>query len=200
MERPDRVTIPRCIGCGGMRDYESCETTCSERKLEIVSAGEYDELTAAATARRVRIDAFVEVLGKLVGGDPEPQEWQIAYDALRESARSALRRFGAEARDAAAEVPAPAESSVVWRCPECGGLDAPQECIGVCIWRPSEWVNVSLYEAERLRAELDRELERSLLGLVSRLAFLRPRHGEWERNWRALQLEAQVTSASAAGC
>ncbi len=180
-----------------MRVYETCATTCSERKLEIVSAGEYDELIAQASARATRIDAFLQVLRELEGRDPQPDSWQTAYEGARASARSVLRRFGAEARDAAAEMPG-AESLIVWRCPECGGLDSPQECIGVCIWRPSEWVNLTLYEPQRSRSELDRDLERVLVGLLSRLAFVTPRGGEWERNWRALQAEAESVTDRAA--
>jgi len=181
-----------------MRVYETCETTCTDCKLEIVSAGEYDELTAAATARRARIDAFFEVSAELDRDNPDSDGWQTAYEATRESARSALRQFGGEARDAAADMPVPAESLIVWRCPECGGLDSPQECIGICIWRPSEWVNVSLYRAQRSQAELERGIERSLLGLLSKLTFVRPHEGEWERNWRALQAEARLISDRAA--
>jgi hypothetical protein len=180
-----------------MRVYETCETTCSERKLEIVSAGEHDELTALGVTRRARIEALSEVVEELQRGAPDHGEWQRAYGSLQQSARSVLRRCAAEAR-AAQRLPEDAESVIVWRCPQCGGLDAPQECIGVCIWRPSEWVNVNLYEAELSRAQLDFELERSLLGLVARLAFVAPREGEWERCWRAFESEARLAGAVAA--
>jgi hypothetical protein len=33
-----------------MRQYESCEEACRERRLELVNGGDYDELTAAAAA------------------------------------------------------------------------------------------------------------------------------------------------------
>ncbi len=196
VDEPARVTISTCIGCGGMRVYETCDTSCSERRLELVSAGEHEELSAAAAERRLRIDAFLAVIEELEGGEPAPGVWKAAYQALRASARSALRGHGVAAR-AAAELPAAAETVVVWRCPECGGLDSPQECIGVCIWRPAEWVNVGVYLNQRSRAESDRKLERSLLGILGRLAFTTPREKEWERNWRALRSQAQLIRESA---
>jgi len=41
---------------------------------------------------------------------------------------------------------------IVWRCEDCGGIDAPQECIDVCIWGPADWVDATSYEAERFAA------------------------------------------------
>jgi hypothetical protein len=38
------------IGYGTMRQHESCEGACRERRLELVNGGDYDELTAAAAA------------------------------------------------------------------------------------------------------------------------------------------------------
>ena len=55
----------------------------------------------------------------------------------------------------------------------------------------------ALYEGERSAAVLDRELERSLAGLLGRLAFTTPRKGQWERNWQALHGQAQIASQSA---
>jgi hypothetical protein len=174
-----------------MREFESCVGVCSERKLELVSGGEFDVLTAAAAARRVRIQVFWTVVEKLVGIDPGPGDWQVAYEALRQSARSVLRRFGPAARSAGDDSFSSAETVIVWRCPDCGGVDAPQPCIGVCIWRPADWVDANLYESERSRAVLDIEVDRALVGLLGRLAFATPREGAWERNWRALQSQAR---------
>ena len=192
MEPPARLAIPTCAGCGAIRQFESCAGTCSERKLELVSGGEYDELTAAATACRGRIREFTAVVEELATSEPGPGELRAAYEALRQSARSVLRRFGPAARSAADDSPASAETVIVWRCPDCGGIDAPQPCIGVCIWRPVDWVVAGVYERERSRAVLDRGLERSLVGLLGRLAYATPREGEWERSWRALRSQAEL--------
>ena len=86
----------------------------------------------------------------------------------------------------------PAETVIVWRCQDCGGVDAPQPCIDVCIWGPADWVDAASYESQRSRAAVDREVEQSLAGLLRRFAFATPRDGQWERSWRAFQSQARL--------
>ena len=179
-----------------MRQQESCEGACRERRLELVSAGDYDELTAAAAACRDRIEGFGAVVGDLARAEPGPGELRVAYEALQQSARSVLRRSGPAAGDRGDELPARAETVIVWRCEDCGGVDAPQECIDVCIWGPADWVNAASYEPQRSRATVDREVEQSLAGLLRRFAFTTPREGQWERSWRAFQSQARLAFRS----
>ncbi len=193
---PRRLSIPGCIGCGAMRQYESCAGACRERRLELVSGGDYDDLAAAAAACRLRIEGLWDVVGELARREPGPGEWRAAYEAVRQSARSALRRSGPAARGRHDELLSPAETVIVWRCQECGGVDAPQECIDVCIWGPVDWVDAASYESERSRAAVDREVEQSLAGLLRRLAFATPRDGQWERSWRAFQSQARLALRS----
>ncbi len=182
-----------------MRQYESCEGACRERRLELVSGSDYDELTAAAAARRGRIEGFRAVVRGLARTEPGPGEWRAAYEALQQSARSVLRRSGPAAGDHEDELPVRAETVIVWRCEDCGGVDAPQECIDVCIWGPTDWVDTASYESERSRAAVDREAEQSLAGLLRRFAFATPRDGQWERSWRAFQSQARPATGSDAG-
>jgi hypothetical protein len=175
-----------------MRQQESCEGACCERRLELVSGGDYDELTAAAAACHDRIEGFGAVVGDLARAEPGPGELRVAYEALQQSARSVLRRSGPAAGDRGDELPARAETVIVWRCEDCGGVDAPQECIDVCIWGPADWVDAALYEPQRSRATVDREVEQSLAGLLRRFAFTTPRDGQWERSWRAFQSQARL--------
>jgi hypothetical protein len=175
-----------------MRLYESCEGACSERRLELVSGGDYDELTAAVAACRVRIEGLWAVVGELVRTEPGPGEWRVAYAALQQSARSVLRRSGPAAGGRDDELLSPAKTVIVWRCQDCGGLDAPQPCIDVCIWRPVDWVDGTWYASERSQAAFDSGVEQSLAGLLRRLAFATPRGAAWERSWRALQSQARL--------
>ena len=191
-----RLTIPACIGCGAMRQDEGCAGACSERKLELVTGADYDQLAAAAAACRARIRVLREVAGELARTEPEPEQRQAAYEALQRSARSALRRCG-PAPDGQDDPLSPAPAVTVWRCPDCGGVDAPQPCIGVCIWRPAAWVDAASHESLRLRAAADLATERDLAGLLRTLAFTTPRAGQWAQNWRALQAQARRTLAPA---
>jgi len=189
VRQPRRLTIPACIGCGAMRQDHNCPGDCSERRLELVRAGDYDQATQAAAACRARILGLRPVVAELARTEPEPGGWKAAYEALQQSARSALRRFQpAPGRD---DPLSPADTVAVWRCRNCGGLDAPQECIDVCIWRPVVWVDAAWHESARSAAAADREAERSLAGLLGRLAFATPRAGHWEQGLRALQSQAR---------
>src|SRR5690348_5041976 len=164
-----------------MRQDRSCLGDCSECRTELVRSGDDDQLIRAAAACRARILGLRPVLAELMRAEPEPGGWEVAYEALQQSARSALRRFksAAAGRD---DPLSPADTVVVWRCRNCGGLDAPQPCIDVCIWRPAVWVDATWHESARSRAAADREAERSLAGLLGRLAFATPRAGQWERS------------------
>jgi hypothetical protein len=190
MKPPDRLTIPACIGCGAMRKDQTCPVTCAERRVDLVNAGDYDRLVASAAACRARVRGLRAVVAELASAQPAEGEWQAAYQAAQESARSALRRFTPPGGSPAGLFP-PAPTVVVWRCPDCGSVDAPQPCLGVCIWRAAQWVDAAAYEAERSRALGDCQAERSLAGLLRMLASTTPRSGQWERNWSALRARAQ---------
>jgi len=196
VQPPARLTIAACIGCGAMRQDESCPQGCPERRVELINGADYDQLAAAAAACRDRIRGLRAAAEELARAEPAHGEWKAAYEALQQSARSALRRFrpGPESRD---DPFSPVPTVVVWRCPDCGGVDAPQPCIGVCIWRPAVWVDAASYELERSQAAADRQAERSLADLLRRFAFARPRAGQWERNLRAFQTQVRRTLLSA---
>ena len=97
-----------------MRQYESCAGACREHRLELVSGGDYDQLTAAAAACRVRIEGLWAVVGELARTEPGPGEWRAAYEALQQSARSALRRVRPAAGGRDDELLSPAETVIVW--------------------------------------------------------------------------------------
>ncbi|WP_169542251.1 hypothetical protein [Solirubrobacter soli] len=118
---PDRVTVLTCIGCGGMGRQEQCDV-CTEHKLPLVAAAEFDALAEVVCERIALVERFAE--------SDEP------FDMLR-----------AQARDAVVADALPEPDVVVgWWCDRCGNVDLPQLCIGVCVWQPAEWVNLRLYE------------------------------------------------------
>jgi hypothetical protein len=187
-----RISISTCIGCGSMREFPTCQGICRERKLELVSGSEYDELAVAAAASRARIQAFLPVVAQLAGTAPRRADWSALYESFRDQARLALEVAAGPPGRTPSDASAPAaDTTVVWRCPDCGGLEATQPCIGVCIWRPAEWVQAAASHRARAHTLRDLDLERALFGLLTRLSSVRPRHGEWERNARAFQAQAR---------
>ena len=169
-----------------MERWGTCESACSEHKLELVGAADLDGLEADRSAVRARVGAFRPVVEALADTEPGPDGCQAAYRATQRAALAVLSRD--EPRDDSDE---PAEHVTTWWCAECGGIEAPQPCLGVCIWRPADWVNRTVYEAERSRAAAERDAERALVRLLRRVAFVTPHDDQWERNWRALHARAQ---------
>lgn len=189
MEPPDRLIVPTCIGCGAMSRLGTCASTCSEHKLELVRAAAHDELVEVGRAATASLDGLSEVVEELGRLEPTPEDLKDAYRTLQAKARRTLRAAAA-VRRRDVEVGEPAEAATTWWCAECGGIDAPQPCLGICVWRETEWVNRTTYEAARNRVLPVLEQERRLRGLVQRIAWATPRGGEWEQSWRALKAEA----------
>jgi len=190
VEVPVRISISTCVGCGSMREFATCDGICRERKLELVMGGDYDELVTEAAASRSRIQAFLPIVAELAGAPPRRADPSVPYESLRGRARVLLKAAAPPVRVTIAATSA--ETTAVWRCPDCGGLEETQPCIGVCIWRQVDWVELSAFESERTQALKDIEFERVLLALLTRFARVRPREGEWKPNWLAFQAQARL--------
>jgi hypothetical protein len=169
---------------------ERCDGNCSEHKLVLVDAVDYDELLGAAHAARVRAARLASVVRLFAdpyaqGGDPRD-----LLLTLRERARQALRDGG---RD---EPPHPESVSPAtvtgWWCARCGNVDMPQPCIGVCVWRPADWVRLALYELQLGLAEPSLRASRSLGRFLARVAAVTSRAGESRRNLDAFRAQARM--------
>lgn len=185
---PDRVTVLTCIGCGAMGRQERCAGSCSEHKLVLVRAADYDAMLTAAASARASADRLAPIARWFEnGGEP-----RAALAALRERARDALRADGPEPERADWGDP---DTVTGWWCAECGNVDMPQPCIGVCVWLPADWVNVALYQRQLALAEPALRAARALRRFVGRVAAVTPREGQWERNWDALRTQAVAALA-----
>jgi hypothetical protein len=155
----------------------SCELGCgAEERLDLVAAEEHDELVASVHASHARVEALREAVRPLTD---EPHDAQAAYRALQASARAALT-------EPPPPLPEPARVFTTWWCPRCGGVDAPQPCLGICVWRPFDWVTAEDYEQARsqLRDALAEELR--LREILRRVATITPRPGWWDEAWAEL--------------
>jgi hypothetical protein len=190
VQPPDRVTVPTCIGCGAMSQPGTCERGCTEQKLELAPAGYYDSSTALAASARIGAEAFRDVVKELASRQPGAGEWRAAYRSAQEAARRSLRRYP-EINPQDSDRDQPPELATTWWCAGCGGIDAPQPCLGICLWRPLEWVNATLSEPQRAHALAERDAERCLRLVLRRVASVTPRAGQWERGWRALEARAR---------
>ena len=187
MPPPVRLTVPTCVGCGAMGECGTCETGCTERKLELVRAAACEALLDVAARSGARADAYREVAAELLGDGAGVQE---RYRSVQAHARAALTQHPDTDRDE--EWVQPSEPAITWWCEQCGGIDAPQPCLGICVWRPVEWVNRAVYERAREQAFAERARERRLRRLLRRIASVTPRTERLEENWRAFAAQAQA--------
>lgn len=185
-----RLTIPTCIGCGAMGTFGTCEGSCREQRRDLVRAAAADYVSGIASDAQRRAEVFRAVAEQLASVEPAVGGWEAAYRVQQERARSALRQHPRPDSDDSA-LAEPAAVATTWWCPECGGIDAPQPCLGICVWRPVDWVDRALYEQERERALAEDRAEQRLRRLLRRIVSVTPRPGQWERGWRVLQDEAR---------
>jgi hypothetical protein len=181
---PERVTVLTCIGCGAMGREQRC-VNCSEHKLELVSATDYEQMLTAAGDARDRAEQLAPTVRHFA---------EIAPEAVMDTDRALLRERAREVLQRAPHVldaPDSAVDSVTgWWCAECGNVDLPQPCIGVCVWRPAEWINLGLYEQQRRLAEPWWRADRALSAFLSRARSVTPRPGQEARHWLAVREQA----------
>jgi hypothetical protein len=173
-----------------MSVFGFCAGDCQQERLDLVGADTFDELLAGRARSRAAIDSFQAVAEELTRAQPSEGDWEAEYRRLQDSARRALKAHP----DRPPEQPGQDEGSrpvTAWWCPECGGLEAPQPCLGICLWRPVEWVRRDrwLTELECLDAEL--ETEAALRHIMRGVAYVTPREGQWQAGWRALRASAR---------
>lgn len=192
---PDRLTVPTCVGCGAMSRPGTCESGCREQRLDLVSAAAHDELVRLRRVALACTDAFGAVVKEFVRRQPAAGEYESAYRSVQDQARAALHRFPDPPLQEVLRGPT-APATMSW-CAECGGIDAPQQCLEFCIWRSLEWVKYTNYQQERMLAVSEWLIESRLRELLGRIASVTPLNGEWPRSWRALQAEARGMLAEA---
>jgi hypothetical protein len=184
---PERLTVTTCIGCGAMSVPGACAGGCGpERKLELVAGSELDEVLELESQAERRSEVLAGVLARFLA--LRPAERPPA--ALIELARAALRDHAREAPAAVLALAAEPEPRVTWWCERCGGLDAPQPCIGVCVHRPAEWASLDALERGRRSARVRVEDERRLARTVRAIALTRPRPDAEAAHWQALRDQA----------
>ncbi|WP_187368820.1 hypothetical protein [Baekduia soli] len=178
------MTIPTCMGCGAMGRAARCDGECSEHRLDLVSADDFDAVCDAgrvAHATIVRLDA---VRRRLAETPSDEQVCEEAYRQLREAAAATLAGLTPHAL---ADGDGPSVRTGWW-CATCGNVDAPEPCLGICIWRATEWVNLDVYAAEDRRTISDRRHADALVKLARDVLAVTPRRGRYLDNWRALQI------------
>jgi hypothetical protein len=191
MPAPDRVSVFTCIACGAMELPGTCATGCTDVRLDLVREDDLERVEQSSAALRRACEALERAAERLVALDDDPQVDEDAFAAARAQARAALTALSHEDEDD--------EPSVVtaWWCPACGGVDAPQPCLGVCIRPRITWVNAAIGEARWEEHEALRARRERLESPVRVAATVTPRPGRWRPNLQALA--ARIRAATEPG-
>jgi hypothetical protein len=171
------LTVPTCIGCGARHRDGECPEGCSDVPLDLVDAADLQALSAATEAREVRIAALQELAETVAAGAP------VGWPALQDRARAALRLPAPDVPDM--------EIIQAWGCPRCGRVEAPQPCIGVCIFRPRMVADVREYQQLAPRAEQAVAAERALSGVARLISIVAPRPGREEATLAIVRARAR---------
>ena len=188
---PTRLTLRTCVVCGAVSQPGECAGGCHEELLDVAPAADFDQLAAVRCRARAAAEAFRGVAAGLTGPEPAAPDCAAAYQSIQQRARTALLRFPPSTGDddclRVSVTPEPA-----WWCPDCGGIEAPQPCLEMCIWMPVDWVDAGVYRREHERAVTQRAIESRWRAFLRRLASVTPRKGQAVRCWSAFGAEARA--------
>ena len=77
------MTAWQCIGCGRLESDATCLGICQDRKVEVVSAPDYD-------AARREIEELRLFIRQLANVSPRGHNWERSYKTLQGHARRVL--------------------------------------------------------------------------------------------------------------
>lgn len=85
-----RLTAWRCIGCGKVEAPQPCIGVCSDRKVELVEARDYDMALARIARVEAERDRLLEFLRMMARNKPHEDCWESSYRHLQALAESML--------------------------------------------------------------------------------------------------------------
>ena len=184
---PRTMALWRCIACGNMGRLRDCTGQCAFREVIVVEGEAYAELHEAGEMAQALLEAAGPAIVALAEIGDDGAALEARYDALQAQARAALR----EAGPAAAFEPTQ-DRPPVWLCDACGMVEAPQECLGVCVRPVRDFVYAKDYDALAAAAQPDIAKARRAHALLASLGHTRPREGQWERAAQYFSHEARI--------
>jgi hypothetical protein len=173
------VLVRRCIGCGAISTEHPCVGACADRRLDLVDADEHAAASVALGELERTLGERQALVAELSRSVPAEHEWA----ALRARARATLRALPPVAA---------ADAVTTWECTTCGRVEAPQECIGVCV-RPELRMVAATEHGELVsRAEaVTRQLDRLAVPL-RQLAWTTPGRERWRDTAQAVHAAARA--------
>jgi Fe-S-cluster-containing hydrogenase component 2 len=185
----ERLTTSFCIGCHRVDVRETCIAECDERALDLVFASDHEQAVAAMAGARRLIPTLQESVRQILSTTPADGDFEENRRVLRVQARSVLHDVNA------LEQTAEVERFPVSHCLACGLIEAPQECLGICVYHTVEMVAATTFDAVAAPLGQARQQVEQMGAVLRQLAWVTPRAGDWQRTWRALQDRARTALA-----
>ena len=85
-----RVTAWRCSGCGRVEAPQPCIGVCSDRKVELVDAIDYEKALARIEQLNAEYGRLVEFIRMIARNKPHEDCWEKSYRHLQELAEEVL--------------------------------------------------------------------------------------------------------------
>lgn len=184
-DAPRVMALWRCIACGNMGRLRDCTGQCAFREVSVVEGAAYADLYEASETAQALLEGAGPVIAALAEIGEDGAALEARYDALQAQARTVLRERGP-----AHAVEPTDDRPLVWLCDTCGMVEAPQECLGVCVRPVRDFVAAEDYDALARAATARVAQAGRARALLSGLARTRPREGQWARAARHFSTQA----------
>ncbi len=191
---PECLTLWRCIGCGAMGNAKECQGTCDFKRDFVVDAASHADLLEFFLSLSDHNEALHLLARDVVAETAAAERFERALAGLRARAKRLLAEaLGEEPPQA---VP-PDERAEIWLCVSCDMVEAPRDCLGICIRRNGDFVRGKDHDALSAQIESARIESRSLAALARQIGWATPRPGQFERTRGALRTMALSLLATA---
>lgn len=180
-----------CIGCGAMGNSKPCLGTCDYRKLEVVGVEEHADALDMVFELMDQVERLTAMAQLIASANGDLSDVESAYRLLQTRARVTLRSIDMSKMQKCVEIISTADRASVWLCATCGQIEAPQQCLGICIRRNGEVVRSDDHDKVVEKLTVAHRRAQELGALIYRLAWVSPRDGQWQRACQAFQAQAR---------
>ena len=181
---PETLTLWQCVGCGAMGNAEECVATCDFKRAFVVDAASHADLLEYWLNLSEHIEALREFAREIVAETETPERFERALTDLRVRGKDLL---ALAPREKTPQAVPPDERAEIWLCAACGMVEAPRDCLGICVRRTGDFVRAEDHDALSARIERARLEARILAALARQIGWTVPRPGQSERMRAALR-------------
>lgn len=183
---PVCLNLWQCVGCGSMGNSNECTGACAFKRVMVIDVERHADLLEYFLTLSERLDSLRELARQAAAACESEKAFLAGGERLRTQAKKLL-----QSTPETQEPPIAAEErNEVWECTSCGQVEAPRECLGICIRRKGEFVRGEDHDALSARIEKNRRDVRRLTTFARQIGWAVPRPGQSERTLEALRTMA----------